>query len=158
MFGPGDLPVELNVIDTNAVELGMRVRPGVDGVVTGIRFHKGTRNVGTHQGSLWTATGVRLAAVTFSNETTSGWQQANLSTPVPLTAGTTYVVSYHAPVGRYSRTVDDFATRSRTNGPLTAPMATAAAPNGVYRYGTSGFPSSTWRATNYFVDIVFTPS
>jgi hypothetical protein len=29
--------------------------------------------------------------------------------------------------------------------------------NGVYRYGASGFPSSSYHATNYWVDVVFKP-
>ena len=39
---------------------------------------------------LWSATGTLLATATFTNETASGWQQANFSNPVPITAGTTY--------------------------------------------------------------------
>ena len=29
--------------------------------------------------------------------------------------------------------------------------------NGVYRYGSTGFPQDSWNATNYWVDVVFTP-
>jgi hypothetical protein len=43
-----------------------------------------------------------LASATFSGETASGWQQVSLSTPISITAGTTYVVSYHTTVGFYS--------------------------------------------------------
>ena len=50
-----------------------------------------------------------LATVTFSGESSTGWQQAQLSTPVALTANTTYIVSYYAPVGRYSATTGYFA-------------------------------------------------
>jgi hypothetical protein len=27
--------------------------------------------------------------------------------------------------------------------------------NGVYRYGASGFPDSSFNATNYWVDVIF---
>ena len=43
--------------------------------------------------------GTLLASATFSNETASGWQQVNFSSPVSITAGTTYIASYEAPVG-----------------------------------------------------------
>jgi Domain of unknown function (DUF4082) len=36
-----------------------------------------------------------LSSATFSNETASGWQQVNLPSPVTLTPGTSYIVSYH---------------------------------------------------------------
>lgn len=39
----------------------------------------------------------RLATATFADESTEGWQDVTFSTPVPATAGTTYVASYTAP-------------------------------------------------------------
>lgn len=138
--------------DPSAVELGLHFTPSVDGNATGIRFYKGAGNTGTHVGSLWSATGTRLATVTFNNETSSGWQTATLPTPVALTAGTSYVVSYLAPNGHYSYTSNYFAS-AKTNGPLTA----RATNNGLYAYGASGgFPQNSWGASNYFVDVVFT--
>ncbi len=122
--------------------------------MTAIRFYKGSGNTGTHTGSIWSSSGTRLGTVTFRNETASGWQEAVLSTPVPIAAGQIYVVSYYAPVGRYSLT-QQFFSGDHVVGPLTAP----ANPNGVYRYGTGGgFPQSTWNAANYFVDVVFRSS
>jgi hypothetical protein len=124
------------------------------GTVTAIRFYKGATNTGTHTGSIWDANGNRLATVTFQNETASGWQTAQLGTPVSLTAGATYVVSYLAPKGNYSYTSNDFAA-AKTAGPLTAGTAN----NGRYLYGaTGGFPTYSWNATNYFVDVVFAPA
>ncbi len=81
----------------------------------------------------------------------SGWQSAQLSTPVVLTVGQLYVVSYFAPNGNYSYTTS-FFTSALTSGPLTA----GAAANGLYKYGSSGgFPNASWNASNYFVDVVF---
>jgi hypothetical protein len=106
-------------------------------------------------GSLWTATGQRLANVTFANETASGWQQANFSSPVSIAAGTTYVASYHAPVGKYSVNENYFAT-AVTNGPLEALASSTPGGNGVYAYGaSSAFPTNTFNASNYWVDVVF---
>jgi hypothetical protein len=139
--------------DGASVELGTVFKPAKDGKVTAIRFYKGAGNGGTHVGSLWTSSGTRLASVTFTNETAGGWQTATLGTPVSVTAGTTYVVSYLAPQGHYARTVDFFVD-NWTSGDLSAP----AADNGRYLYGSGGFPTFVpWAKTNYFVDVLFSP-
>jgi hypothetical protein len=141
--------------DTAAVELGVKFRATQNGSVTGIRFYKGPGNGGTHVGSLWSRTGTRLASATFSGESTSGWQQVLFTSPVPVTAGTTYVASYHAPQGRYSVTESAFSTAATTRGPLSALANGTDGVNGVYRYGAGGFPSSGYLASNYWVDVVF---
>ena len=140
--------------DPNPVEVGVKFVPDVDGWVTGVRFYKSTVNTGVHTGSLWTTTGTRLAQATFTKETASGWQTVTFATPVAVTAGTTYVASYYAPVGRYSS--KGAALESAVvNGPLRA-VANATSPNGVYMYGaTSLFPSRSFNASNYFVDVLF---
>ena len=58
----------------------------------GVRFYKYSDNTGTHIGSLWCSAGTLLATGTFSDESASGWQELDFSSPVPITAGTTYVV------------------------------------------------------------------
>jgi hypothetical protein len=137
--------------DSDPIELGMAFVPSVDGEVTGVRFWKGPGNTGVHTGSLWSADGTRLATVTFVDETDSGWQTVRFGSPVAVTAGTTYVVSYYSPSGRFSYTGGYFAD-PRTSGPLTAP----AGSNGRYRYGSGGgFPTGSWNSTSYFVDVLF---
>ena len=134
----------------------MRFTSDLAGVVTGVRFYKGTSNTGTHTGSLWSATGALLATATFTGETASGWQQVSFSSPVAITAGTTYIVSYHAPVGNYAANGAYFASAGTTNGQLTALSNAAAGGNGVYVYGAGGVaPTSTYNSTNYWVDVVF---
>jgi hypothetical protein len=136
----------------------MKFRSDVAGTITGVRFYKGAANTGTHLGRLWSSSGTQLATVTFSGETASGWQQANFATPVPITAGTTYIVSYYAPVGRYAFDGGFFATTGVDNGPLHALRSGVDGANGVYRYGSGGgFPSNSWESSNYWVDVVFTP-
>ena len=67
------------------MQLGTKFVPARSGQVVGVRFYKGSTNVGTHTGSLWSSTGTRLAQVTFTGETASGWQTAYFTTPVPVT-------------------------------------------------------------------------
>ncbi|MGE5644760.1 MAG: DUF4082 domain-containing protein, partial [Acidobacteriota bacterium] len=142
--------------DTDSVELGMKFRSDVAGTVTGVRFYKAAANTGTHTGHLWSSTGALLASVTFSGETASGWQQANFTTPVAIAANTTYVVSYHAPNGRYSANTGFFTSAGVDNTPLHALRSGVDGPNGVYVYGTAiAFPNQTFQDTNYWVDVVF---
>jgi hypothetical protein len=142
--------------DSSAVEIGVKFRADVNGYITGIRYYKSTQNTGTHVGHLWTSGGTLLATVTFTNETSAGWQQANLSTPVAITANTTYVVSYYTSVGRYSVTENYFGS-SIYRAPLRA-LSNGFGGNGVYRYGRGGgFPNQTYRSSNYWVDVVFKP-
>jgi hypothetical protein len=141
--------------DSQAIEIGTKFRAAVDGLITGIRFYKYAENVGPHVGNLWTAAGAKLGSVTFTDETAAGWQQQNFATPIPITANTTYVVSYHTPSGFYGMNAPYF-TSDVNNPPLRALADGEDGANGVYRYGaTSGFPNETWNASNYWVDVVF---
>ncbi|MGO4535814.1 DUF4082 domain-containing protein [Leifsonia sp. 2MCAF36] len=147
-------PATPSTNDSSALELGLSFTSSQDGTVSAIRFYKAAGNVGTHTGTLWSSSGTALATVTFANETALGWQTAQLSTPVAITAGQTYVVSYFAPYGHYASSPNYFA-QPATSGPLTA----AAATNGRFTYGPAGgFPTDSYGATNYFVDVVFTPA
>ena len=139
--------------------MGVKFSSSVNGRITGIRFYKGSQNLGTHVANLWTSAGARLATANFANETASGWQQVNFATPVSIMAGTVYVASYYAPLGALSADGNYFATaHASANGILSAPAsAGVSGGNGVYAYSaTSKFPNSTFNATNYWVDVVFT--
>ncbi len=139
--------------DAAAVELGVKFQSDVAGVITGIRFYKGSTNTGSHVGKLWTTAGQVLATVTFTNETATGWQQADFTQPVAIAANTAYVASYIAPGGHYSVTEPYFASGAVDNAPLHA-LANSVSSNGVYKYG-GGFPTATWNSSNYWVDVVF---
>ena len=140
-------PAVASASDTGSVQLGVKFTADVDGSVTGVRFFKGTLNVGTHTGSLWSAAGAQLATVTFSNETTSGWQTAYFTSPVDITAGTTYIVSYAAPNGGYA------VTSGGLSAAVDSPPLHTIAGGSVYTYG-SGAPLTS-SSDNYWVDLVF---
>lgn len=144
--------------DTHAVELGVKFRASTAGSISGIRFYKSSQNTGTHIGHLWTKTGQLLATVTFTSETASGWQKASFSSPVAIQANTTYVVSYHTSVGHYASDENYFSSKTVTNGPLQALQNGTDGGNGVYLYGSGGFPNQTWNASNYWVDVLFSSS
>ena len=151
LFSPGATPGTITENDPNAVDLGVKFQASINGTIDGIRFYKGPQNTGVHTGDLWTTSGTLLASATFTNETASGWQQVNFSSPVSITAGTTYIASYETTVGEYSED-DNYFTNALTNGPVTAL-------NSVYAYGSSNpFPNNNYKAANYWVDVVFSPS
>jgi hypothetical protein len=154
IWAPTAVPATVTDSDSNATEVGLKFQSSVAGNVTGVRFYKGPYNTGTHVAHLWTGGGSLLATVTFANETASGWQQANFSTPVAIQANTTYVVSYYCPNGHYPDDQNSF-TSAVTNAPLTALPNSTASPNGVYVYGSGAFPNQSWNASNYWVDLTF---
>jgi hypothetical protein len=142
--------------DTNAIEVGVKFRSDVAGYITGIRFYKGDLNTGTHIGNLWDSSGQLLESATFVNESASGWQQVDFTSPVPINADTTYVASYYAPVGGYATDGGYFSAAGVDNPPLHALADGVDGGNGVYQYGSTGFPTSSFNASNYWVDVVFT--
>jgi methionine-rich copper-binding protein CopC len=156
VFSTTAVPADPADADSAAVELGMKFRADVDGVVTGARFYKGSTNTGVHVGSLWSSAGALLATVTFANESASGWQQASFSTPVAITANTTYVISYHTNVGHYSVDNGFFTAAGVNNGPLHGLTSGVDGLNGTYAYGASSiFPVNSFQDSNYWVDVVF---
>jgi len=153
LFASGAVPGTVDSGDPSAVSLGVKFVPSVGGYVTGVRFYKAAANTGTHTGSLWPASGGTspLATGTFTGETASGWQTLQFASPVAVTGGATYVVSYYAPNGHYSNNGGFFAS-GYSNGPLSAPGGA----NGVYLYGGDGFPTQSYNSSNYWVDPIFT--
>ena len=141
--------------DGQPIEVGVKFESSEDGYITGLRFYKNAANTGTHTGHLWTSAGVQLAEATFVSETASGWQEVYFSTPVQITANTTYVASYHSPTGEYSYS-DNYFTSAYNSAPLSAIVNSVANPNGVYNYGVSGtFPTLSYQSSNYWVDVIF---
>ena len=154
LFSPTSSPAIAAVNDPSSVEVGLKFQATTNGEITGLRFYKGPGNTGPHVADLWSSTGTLLATATFSNETFGGWQQVNFATPVAITAGTTYVASYHTS-GDYSADPNLFAT-ALTNSPLTAPSSSSSGGNGVYAYGSSSlFPTNSFNSTSYGVDVLF---
>ncbi|MGY3411006.1 hypothetical protein ACVWZV_007119 [Bradyrhizobium sp. GM5.1] len=141
-------PVQTNITDGVAYELGMRFTSDTSGVIQAIRYYKAPSETGTHIGHIWSATGQELATVTFTNEGASGWQQQALATPLTIQAGTTYVVSVNIN-SYYVSTTQGFAS-GISNGGLTAPVGA-----GVFDLTKGNFPTNVYQNANYFRDVVF---
>ena len=156
IFPPTAVPTVADVGPDQSLELGVKFRADTSGSISAIRFYKSVDNTGTHTGSLWTLDGTLLGSLTFTSETASGWQQANFSTPIPITAGTVYIASYHCDNGGYAADVNYFISSGVDNPPLHALGDGVAGGNGIYTYGTGPiFPNTSITGTNYWVDVVF---
>ncbi|MDI6101734.1 DUF4082 domain-containing protein [Actinoplanes sp. NEAU-A12] len=152
VFTDADTPATASWDDPDALEVGMKVIPSVNGKVHGVRFYKGPGNTGTHTGTLWSPGGIEMATVTFQNETATGWQTAYFSQPVAVSAGHQYVVSYHMTAGHYAVTGGGLAN------PRTVSQLTVPANGATYRYGTGGVMPGSSTTANFWVDVVFAPN
>lgn len=154
MFEDTEVPGSTVKNDGKPVELGVKFAASINGTITGMRIYKAVGMTGTHVGSLWTSTGTLLASATFTNESTSGWQTVTFSSPVSITAGTTYVASYHGN-GTYVADPNYFVS-AHASGPLTALSNAQGNGNGVFTYGGSSvFPTASYQSANYWVDVVY---
>jgi Domain of unknown function (DUF4082) len=142
-------------------ELGVQFESNIAGEVTGVLFYKQRGTTGTNVGHLWSSNGTLLASATFSNETSSGWQQVSFSSPVAIQANTIYTVSYDTGSRLFYYESGYFSRGGVTNGNLTAPASTTinnqVLDNGVYNYGGE-FPNSSQYSANFWVDVAFSPS
>ncbi len=156
IFTPAQVPSSPFVAnDATPLSVGTRFIVATDGYVTGVRFYKDATMTDTHTGSLWTYGGSLLATGTYSGETGSGWQTLTFTTPVQVTAGSTYVATMFTPTGKYIASGNYFLN-PLTNYPLTAPgSADSRGPAGVFVYGGDQYPSSTFNNGNYWVDVTY---
>ncbi|HEX7483658.1 MAG TPA: DUF2341 domain-containing protein [Candidatus Saccharimonadales bacterium] len=158
VLGGSGAPASTSSANTSAYELGTRFYSETAGNVTALKFYKVAGMASSHVGNLWSNTGAKLATVTFSGETASGWQTATLSSPVAINANTPYVVSYVIATGPFAFTQSQFATTAVDAAPLHAFQngIPGVGVNGVFKTGGTGFPTESWNATNYWADVVMT--
>lgn len=134
--------------NTTGITVGMQFTTSASGQITGVRFYKQSGNIGSHVGIIYSPTGTVLWSQPFTNETASGWQTVIFTTPLQVTAGS-YVAACYSASGWYNSDNTGFKTPV-TNGVLTGTK-------GVYLYG-NGFPTSTYLQSNYWTDIIFSPT
>jgi Domain of unknown function (DUF1929)/Domain of unknown function (DUF4082) len=141
-----DAPVTIAPGGGPTWEQGIEFSSSVNGEITHIRFWKANTETGLHIGHIWDAnTHQELGQVTFTCETASGWQQAALATPLPITAGVKYRVTYNVNV-LVAKTFNVVDTPFMV-GPLTAWSSWFSTPGGT-------FPT-TFSGSNLFADVVF---
>jgi hypothetical protein len=141
---PVDMPVTSQSGGGPTWEQGVEFSSVIDGQITHIRFWKASGEPNGHVGHIWNAaTGVELASVQFVNETASGWQEAQLTNPLPITAGARYRVTYniHSLVAKTFGTLDSPVM----SWPLVGWASYFSTPAG-------SFPT-TFSGSNLFADV-----
>jgi hypothetical protein len=156
VLGGSGTPASISSSNAYAYELGTRFYSETAGNVTALKFYKVAGMASSHVANLWNSTGTKLATVTFTGETASGWQTATLSSPVAIAANTPYVVSYVISTGPFAYTESQFATSEVNAAPLHGLRSGVAGINGVFNSGGTGFPTEGWNDTNYWADVVMT--
>ena len=147
-----------NAYSYGSYELGVKFTSSVAGEVTGIRFFKQTWMSGqTDVGHLWSSTGTLLATATFTNESGSGWQQVNFSSPVEIAASTVYIASYSTSGGYFGITTGFFSSGGVTNGPLQALFEQRHRRRRRLQ-SRGAFPSVDSYGMNFWTDVAFTPA
>jgi hypothetical protein len=140
------------------VTLGVKFWSTQSGTISGIRFYRAAVSSNGYVARLYSAGGTLLGSATLAHESgpVPGWQVANFASPIPLSAKTTYIAAYYSAAGEGAG--DPYELRNGvTNGPLTAPAASAVGGNGVYS-SNNAFPKSAYEASNYYVDVLFAPT
>lgn len=156
-FGSTARPAETETRDPVDYELGMRFRTATDGEITELRYYRGAADAGdtdTRTMTLWTGNGTKLASGKVTSAAgDDGWQTVELASPVDVTAGTTYVVSYGT-TRNYANTLNYFGSqKASADG-----MIVALANGGVFSdRGPGHFPTATWNKSNYWADVVLDP-
>jgi len=136
-------------------ELGLRFQTARPGQITAIRYWRSPGDTGSHVGNLWADGGASpLASVAFAGESASGWQQQGLPQPLTVAANTVYVVSVNANTA-FPHSLDALSTTLTSAAGDLRTVADGA--NGLY--GSPGaLPTGSYRASNYFRDVVFVPA
>lgn len=132
-------------------EVGTQFVPLVDGYITKLSYYKRGGTTGLNRsGRLWNgATMALLATQPYVNETSVGWQEVTLSSPVPVTANQLYVVSYDSQ--NWWHNTANYFTQEIVNGNLKTPLNA-----GVTSGTNGGFPTQNgYSVYNYWVDVTF---
>ena len=145
--------------DTPAVELGVKFRAATATATSPASAStRAPRTPARTSATSGPPRGTLLATATFTGETASAAGSRSLSSRRWRSPpNTTYVASYFTPDGQLRRTTGGyFTTRATNRGRCTRSPNGADGGNGVYQLRRQRlFPTSTFNATNYWVDVVF---
>ena len=138
------------------IMMGVAFSPKVDGTITHIRFYACAEESGTHLAGLWDdETGELLTSEIYEWEIiagSTGWLYYELSTPVAVKAGKTYIVGVtNGPDAHFSWSGNHFVSTMENGNLITYETGGRWLDLVTYPLGV---PSST-TASNYFRDVVF---
>jgi hypothetical protein len=146
MLFPGSPPGTVTPVSGEGLtwEQANQITSIESGTITHIRFWKVPEECGTHTMNIWSDTGALLRSQPCINETPSGWQTAKLSSPLQITAGTKYRVSYN--VNCYGGKIISGLASPYSREPLTAWRGFYSTPSGT-------FPNTS-SVSNFLSDVI----
>ncbi len=146
MFPNSSYPVTVSGAGGQTWEQSIQFSSSIPGRITHIRFYKASGETGIHFGRIWNdASGQLLREQQFFSETASGWQELMLSTPLTITPGVKYRVSYN--VNAFGAKVVSAFGPPIMNWPLTAFQ-------GFFSTPAATFPN-TGSVSNFLADVKF---
>lgn len=163
-FGSSSVPTLVDGADGASYTMGFQFTNSSSTTqIVGARFFKATTNTGTHVGRLFSLTAnnvftgaTTLATVTFTGETSSGWQYMPFASPVTLSStGAWYIIAVDMPNGHYSIDTPNQWSGPRTTGPLTAGNGGGTENNGLFVSPAGTIPNTAFNASNYWVDLLW---
>jgi hypothetical protein len=152
---PGSTPLISSIEPGAPVELGIVFRLTGAGRVIAIRAYRFGGEAGPLAGHLWSSDGTLLSVAQFPGG--FGWQEAQLSAPVQVTAGSLLMASYFSPSGGNIATGASFrkaGVPTWTSGAFQIPPASQQ-PVNFYHAGGTGFPTSNAGDRTFWIDVVF---
>lgn len=129
-------------------EQSIQFSSAIPGKITHLRFYKASGETGIHFGRIWNdvgGIGSLLREQQFLSETASGWQELTLSSPLTITPGVKYRVSYN--VNTFGVKIVSAFGPPIVNWPLTAYT-------GFFSTPAATFPS-TGSTSNFLADVKF---
>ena len=161
LFSVANTPAQTSLNDGSQLEVGMKFTSSVAGQITALKFYRSSGDTGIDLLDLWTSTGTLLTSATFTNTAAS-----RLADCYPAVRGfdrRQHHLYCFLPHHRRLCGDQQLLHDSRHKRPLDRTFHDDdAGGNGVYAYGgtsTAGiFPTNTYGASNYWVDVVFMPS
>jgi Domain of unknown function (DUF4082) len=137
-------------------ELGTRFWADVPGQITAVRLYTSAAENGNHTVRIWQSSIGTMVAGPYSwniPSGTQGWQSFTLPTSVAISANTDYIVAIsNGSDYNYAEQVDGF------DAPIVNGNLHTYVGSGVWTSTLGTMPTSTWSNTNYFRDVVFTPT
>jgi Domain of unknown function (DUF4082) len=142
-----------------AETLGVKFWSSEAGTISAIRFYRRKTSPSGYVARLYTASGGVLGSAALATESgpVPGWQTAVFPAPIHISAKTSYVAAYYSPSGR-GASDHSFFKKGWVSGPLRAPSSSSSGGNGVLADGVLLFPVNSSKASNYYVDVMFTPA
>jgi uncharacterized protein DUF4082 len=149
------------VADGSDYEMGTAFRAEQDISVTHIRVFSGATPapfVG-RRGRLWSSAGAELATVVMDDALPAGWAPYPLASPVAVTAGTIFIVSFSS-AGNYAATSGAFTAAGvpSPDGKVTAVKSSVGQLNGIFNNTPGSFPTESFGDTFYGVDVGYAGS